>query len=59
MGIKIIFLGKSVINAANNINKLINKNIKNLDPNNQQKIDQILIDLDGTEIKKILVQTLY
>ena len=48
------FLGKSVINAANNINKLINKNIKNLDPNNQQKIDQILIDLDGTENKKNL-----
>ena len=31
------FLGKSVINAANNINKSINKNIKNLDPNNQKK----------------------
>jgi len=48
------FLGKSVINAVNNINNLINKNIKNLDPNNQKKIDQILIDLDGTENKNKL-----
>jgi len=48
------FLGKSVLNALKNINTIINKNLKNIDSGNQKKIDQILLDLDGTENKKKL-----
>jgi len=48
------FLGKSVLNAVKNINTVINKNLKNTDSNKQKKIDQILLNLDGTENKKKL-----
>ena len=48
------FLGKSVLNAVKNINTIINKNLKNTDSNKQKKIDQILLDLDGTENKNKL-----
>ena len=48
------FLGKSVLNAVKNINSTINKNLKNIDVSKQKKIDQILLDLDGTENKKKL-----
>jgi enolase len=45
------FLGKSVLEAVKNINFTINKNLKNTDSGKQKKIDQILLDLDGTENK--------
>ena len=48
------FLGKSVLTAVKNINTIINKNLKNIDSGKQKKIDQILLDLDGTENKKKL-----
>ena len=48
------FLGKSVLKAVKNINTLINKNLKNLNVNDQKKIDKILLNLDGTENKKKL-----
>ena len=48
------FLGKSVLNAVNNINTIINKSLKSTDSGNQKKIDQILLDLDGTDNKKKL-----
>jgi enolase len=48
------FLGKSVLNAVKNINTIINKNLKNIDSGKQKKIDQILLDLDGTENKNKL-----
>ena len=48
------FLGKSVLNAVKNINTIINKRLKNEDARNQKKIDQILLDLDGTENKNKL-----
>ena len=48
------FLGKSVLNAVNNINTIINKSLKSIDTGNQKKIDQILLDLDGTDNKKKL-----
>ena len=48
------FLGKSVLKAVNNINTIINKNLKNINSGKQKKIDQILLDLDGTENKKKL-----
>ncbi len=53
-GNKNYFLGKSVLGAVNNINTVINKNLKKIDSGKQKKIDQILLDLDGTENKKKL-----
>jgi enolase len=48
------FLGRSVNKAINNINSKINTSLKSQDPNNQEKIDQILLDLDGSENKRKL-----
>jgi len=48
------FLGKSVLKAVNNVNTIISKKIINKDPNNQKDIDEILLNLDGTENKKNL-----
>ena len=48
------FLGKSVLKAVKNVNSIISKNIINLDPNDQKKIDDILLTLDGSENKKNL-----
>ena len=48
------FLGKSVNIAVKNINDKISSRLKGLDTNDQ-KIDKILIDLDGVKIKLILV----
>ena len=48
------FLGKSVFKAVENINGPILKALKNIEINNQKKIDKILIDLDSTDEKKKL-----
>ena len=48
------FLGKSVNNAVENINKKIKSSLIGLNPTDQRKIDKILIDLDGTKNKKNL-----
>jgi len=53
-GNKNYFLGKSVLKAVKNINTIINKNLRNIDSGKQKKIDQILLDLDGTENKEKL-----
>ena len=53
-GNKNYFLGKSVLKAVKNINTVINKNLKNIKAKDQKKIDQILLNLDGTENKKKL-----
>jgi enolase len=53
-GNKNYFLGKSVLKAVKNINTVINKNLKNIKAEEQKKIDQILLNLDGTENKKKL-----
>jgi len=53
-GNKNYFLGKSVLKAVKNINTIISKNLKNIKANDQKKIDQILLNLDGTENKKNL-----
>ena len=45
------FLGKSVNIAVNNINEKISSCLKGLDPSDQSKVDNILINLDGTENK--------
>ena len=46
------YLGKSVFNAVKLINTKISKKLKNLNIHNQEKIDYILIKLDGTKQKK-------
>ena len=48
------FLGKSVLKAVKNINTIISEKIINQDPNNQKNIDDILLNLDGTDNKKNL-----
>jgi enolase len=48
------FLGKSVLTAVNNINTVINKNLKNINSKDQKVVDKILLDLDGTENKSNL-----
>ena len=53
-GNKNYFLGKSVLNAVKNINTIIDKNLRNVQVENQKKIDEILINLDGTENKNKL-----
>ena len=45
------FKGKSVLKAVRNINRQIHEKLKNLSVDDQGKIDQILVDLDGTENK--------
>ncbi len=46
------YLGKSVLNAVKLINTKISKKLKNQNIHNQEKIDYILIKLDGTKQKK-------
>ena len=53
------YLGKSVLEPVKLINKLISKKLKNQNIHNQEKIDYILIKLDGTKQKKNLEQILY
>ena len=48
------FLGKSVNTAVNNINDKISAKLKNLNPNQQENIDKVLLELDGSENKKNL-----
>ena len=48
------FLGKSVNTAVENINNKISSKLKGLDCNDQKNIDNILLDLDGSENKKNL-----
>jgi len=46
------YLGKSVLNAVKLVNTIISKKLKNQNIHNQEKIDYILIKLDGTKLKK-------
>jgi enolase len=45
------FLGKSVNTAVENINSKISSKLKNLDSYNQSNLDNILLELDGTDNK--------
>ena len=53
-GDKDIYLGKGVSAAVKNINSEIQSALKNQDIYDQKKIDQVMIDLDGTENKSRL-----
>lgn len=46
--------GKGVLKAINNVNDRINRALIGFDVNDQKIIDQVMIDLDGTENKKEL-----
>ncbi len=48
------FLGKSVLKAVDNINSIISKSLNNFDILDQRKVDETLINLDGTEKKSRL-----
>ena len=48
------YLGKGVLNAVRNINTLISKALTGQNVLDQEKIDQDLINLDGTENKSVL-----
>ena len=45
------YLGNSVLNAVNLVNTKISKNLKGQNIHNQEKIDALLINLDGTKKK--------
>jgi len=45
------FQGKGVLNAVNNVNEVIAPKVEGLDVVDQSLIDNIMIDLDGTENK--------
>lgn len=49
-----LYLGKSVQQAVHNVNKIIAPKLKGMDPTYQVSVDQLLIDLDGTENKSQL-----
>ena len=53
------YLGKSVLNAVNLINTKISKKLKGQNIHNQEKIDAIMINLDGTKQKKNLELILF
>jgi enolase len=50
-GDKNFYLGKSVNNAIKNVNEIIKKKIVGLEVTNQKGLDQIMIEMDGTENK--------
>ena len=45
------YLGKSVLKPVSYVNKIISKKLKNQNVHNQERIDHILIKLDGTKQK--------
>lgn len=48
------FLGKGVLKAVNNVNTIIAEKLIGLDAKNQKEIDDLMIQLDGTENKSKL-----
>ncbi len=48
------YLGKSVLSAVNLINSKISKKLKGQNIHNQEKIDSLMINLDGTKQKRRL-----
>jgi enolase len=49
-----VYLGKGVLKAVANVNTKINESLMEVDVEEQERIDQIMIDLDGTENKSNL-----
>ncbi|MEI7474270.1 MAG: phosphopyruvate hydratase [bacterium] len=53
-GDKSFYCGKSVLQAVENVNEIIAKELIDHDASNQAEIDRILLELDGTENKSKL-----
>ncbi len=53
-GDKSLFLGKSVLQAVNNVNTVLNDELQGMFVNEQKAIDDKMIELDGTENKSRL-----
>lgn len=45
------FHGKGVLTACENVNKIIAPKLVGIDASKQEKIDQVMLDIDGTEFK--------
>jgi len=48
------YFGKGVTKAIDNVTEIIGPKIKGMDPSEQENIDKLMIDLDGTENKSSL-----
>lgn len=48
------FFGKGVLNAVRNVNEEIGPTIAGMDPTRQKEIDELMIELDGTDNKSRL-----
>ncbi len=46
--------GKGVLRAVENVNKIIAPKLKGMDPAKQREIDEIMVEMDGTDNKKRL-----
>ena len=53
-GDKSLFLGKSVLNAVNNVNTVLNDELQGMLVSEQKALDMKMIELDGTENKSRL-----
>ncbi|QQS32699.1 MAG: phosphopyruvate hydratase [Acidobacteriota bacterium] len=53
-GDKARYLGKGVLNAVNNVNEVIGRELEGLDSLDQTEVDGTMIELDGTENKSKL-----
>ena len=53
-GDKSIYMGKSVLQAVNNVNNVLNEELRGMYVSEQRSIDQKMIELDGTENKSRL-----
>lgn len=50
-GVKTEYLGKGVLKAVENVNKVLGPKVVGMDPTHQSEIDELLIKLDGTDNK--------
>ena len=50
-GDKSRYLGKGTLKAVDNVNKIIAPKVKGLDCTNQEEIDKLMLELDGTDNK--------
>src|SRR5674476_346186 len=50
-GDKSRYMGKGVLNAVENVNSIIASELEDMDAIFQREIDQVMIELDGTENK--------
>ena len=53
-GDKLRYLGKGVLKAVENVNEKISRELEGLDALDQTRIDQVMIEMDGTENKSKL-----